>query len=760
MLIHRPPASVPDAALRVLSLRSIRVSGSCLRFTLALVALSMLLPAVASAKPRGKAAKQAAAVDREVVHAMHLRDRGQLDEAISLLQQVIGESPDALAPHRLYQEIAVLSRRNPMLVEAEYRHLLAEEPDDPRRILLHASARMAALVVSPERQSREEVREIERAIAAAEASPDLRAEAHLVSADLHHYMGNAAGVEEQLRASHDVDAFGPAARADLVAFLSGRGRHDEAVDLCLGLIDDVPWRLYACALLLPRRAGDDAAASVENQERVVQRLERVETDHDDDVVTLQSLEWVYDFLGEKKGSRRLRERLVELQPGWTPPLERNPYLQALPGGELLEEELVFFKRLDELRKGSTNDGWALVRELQSLEPELPDIPRIRAIYYRELAHALRADGVLDRDASRAAVRKALEATPDDPSVMNEWAYMSAVDDVDLVEALETVEAALATLLGESFDPLAISPGADFADFEIERSESVGAYIDTRGWVLYKLGRHQEAVQDLYLASLLTGDGTVHGHLGRARFAVGDDVGAFEHLLRALAMGTEDKEAVSDLARHLYEKLHVVPGGLDTLIEELRGQLEAEVDWADALFGELDQNLDADGGLAPPEERGPALSEPHARTRAGHRLIGEQAPDLSFVTLSGQEVTSDELRGHVVVVDFWATWCAPCIEAMPMMDALSRTFGKEGVVFVALSLDDGVEEVQRMWRGSDSPIRVGMAPEGISEAFDVEGIPATFVIDAEGEVVDFHGGYDGNTAEALTMTLIRLLAGAP
>jgi thiol-disulfide isomerase/thioredoxin len=241
--------------------------------------------------------------------------------------------------------------------------------------------------------------------------------------------------------------------------------------------------------------------------------------------------------------------------------------------------------------------------------------------------------------------------------------------------------------------------------------------------------------------------------------VGDDVGAFQHLLRALAMGTEDKEDVEGLARHLYEKLHVVPGGLETLVEELRRQLSAEVDWAESLFGELDPTLDEGGGVADPRDRGGPVPQPHARTRVNHPLVGSPAPDFTFTTLDGETVSRDSLRGHLVVVDFWATWCAPCVEAMPMMDALSRTFAREGVVFVALSMDDGIAEVRRMWVDSDSPIRVGMAPEGVSNAFFVEGIPATFVIDADGKIADFHGGYDSNTGEALTMTLIRLLAEA-
>jgi tetratricopeptide (TPR) repeat protein len=195
-----------------------------------------------------------------------------------------------------------------------------------------------------------------------------------------------------------------------------------------------------------------------------------------------------------------------------------------------------------------------------------------AYYNRELAFTMRNPKVDDRPGSRAAVRRASEATPDDPTVMNELAYMSAVDGVDLEEAMTLVDGALARLLGQPFDPMDIAFGERFADFEIARAETVGAYLDTRGWVLFQLGRFEEAQRDLVQASLLTRDGTVQAHLGRARHAVGNVRGAFHHLIRGLALGTEDSEVVRALAESLYDELHIVPGGLDALVQALQEEL--------------------------------------------------------------------------------------------------------------------------------------------------------------------------------------------
>lgn len=726
-----------------------------IRLAPAILAALVLLPAVALARPPARKAKETAALDRQVVHAMHLRDRGDLDEAFSLLQRLIGENPDSVIAHRQYQEMAVLGRRNPMLVEAEYRHMLASGPDDPRKRLLHASAQLAAMVVEEEIRTRETLREIERAVAAAEADPAVASEAHRVGADLSHLVGDSDAAERSLRAGLEADGGNLPLRADLVALLGQRGKLDEAVPLCLALVDDAPWRVYACAPLLGSGT-EDPAPSAADKERLAERLLRIETESARDPVTLQSLDWTYGFVGDEEGSRRLRERLAAIEPGWKPPLLRDPYLEPLPGGELQQAEIGLLEKVERLRNATGGDAWARVRALKDLEATLPESRRIRSYYYRELAQALRAPEVLDRDASRAAARRAMEEDPTEPSAMNEWAYMSALDEVDLADALAVVDAALGMLLGEPFDPISIDPGSSLSDLQAERGESVGAFVDTRGWILYRLGRHQEAVRDLFLASLLTGDGTVHGHLGRARYAIGEDAGAFQHLLRALALGTEDEEVVRDLALHLYDKLHVVPGGLDALVAETGRQARAEARWDDDVFGDIDPDLDVEGGLAGPDERAPGLPDAHARSRGAHRLEGRRAPAIRLTALDGTDVDLAALRGRVVVVDFWATWCAPCVEAMPLMEALASTFESEGVVFLALSMDEREADVRRFVGGRDSPVRVAMAAPSLAAEFSVEGIPATFVIDREGVVADFFAGYDASTIEDLTMALVRLL----
>jgi len=66
---------------------------------------------------------------------------------------------------------------------------------------------------------------------------------------------------------------------------------------------------------------------------------------------------------------------------------------------------------------------------------------------------------------------------------------------------------------------------------------------------------------------------------------------------------------------------------------------------------------------------------------------KRAPSLKLKDLSGKPVTLASLRGHVVVLSFWATWCAPCQEELPRLSAISKSYAGQNVRFVAVSIDD-------------------------------------------------------------------------
>lgn len=116
-----------------------------------------------------------------------------------------------------------------------------------------------------------------------------------------------------------------------------------------------------------------------------------------------------------------------------------------------------------------------------------------------------------------------------------------------------------------------------------------------------------------------------------------------------------------------------------------------------------------------------------------------APAWSLKDVNGQTVTSEQFKGKVVVVDFWATWCMPCRSEIPGYIDLQRKYGKDGLVIVGMSIDADEhpsDTVKTFVRKFGLNYQVVMADEAVQTAFGpMEAIPTTFLIDRAGQVRD-------------------------
>ncbi len=112
-----------------------------------------------------------------------------------------------------------------------------------------------------------------------------------------------------------------------------------------------------------------------------------------------------------------------------------------------------------------------------------------------------------------------------------------------------------------------------------------------------------------------------------------------------------------------------------------------------------------------------------------------APAWSLVDLDGKPLGSDVLKGKVVVVDFWATWCAPCVKEISDFVELQKKYADRGLVIAGLSLDSKGEEAVRPFAQRmkiNYPLAIA-TPEVVSAFGDIEGIPTSFLIDREGKI---------------------------
>ncbi len=145
--------------------------------------------------------------------------------------------------------------------------------------------------------------------------------------------------------------------------------------------------------------------------------------------------------------------------------------------------------------------------------------------------------------------------------------------------------------------------------------------------------------------------------------------------------------------------------------------------------------------------------------ATHIAEGTPAPALEARLLDGSTTTLSDQRGKVVIVNFWATWCAPCRAEMPALDAYYRKHRDEGLVVLAVSMDDPKDEAK---------VRQVMKPFAFDAAYgnksNIKGyeriwrLPLTFVVDRSGTLrkVDWYGD-PGLDDASLEKTVTPLLA---
>ncbi len=126
---------------------------------------------------------------------------------------------------------------------------------------------------------------------------------------------------------------------------------------------------------------------------------------------------------------------------------------------------------------------------------------------------------------------------------------------------------------------------------------------------------------------------------------------------------------------------------------------------------------------------------------GQRLSGE-APDFKLAAVDGSMVSLSDYSGKVIVVDFWATWCPPCLEMIPVLSKLHRQYANKGLVVLGVSLDqEGLDVLGAFVHENMIPYKILMGDKRITRAFGgISSIPTLYIIDREGRLVRKLAGY--------------------
>jgi peroxiredoxin len=138
-------------------------------------------------------------------------------------------------------------------------------------------------------------------------------------------------------------------------------------------------------------------------------------------------------------------------------------------------------------------------------------------------------------------------------------------------------------------------------------------------------------------------------------------------------------------------------------------------------------------------------------------VGDKAPDFRIVTDAGREVSRSSFGGKLLVLNFWATWCPPCIQEMPSLDEFQRRLASDGVVVLGVSVDRSEKAYRVFLNRAKVSFLTARDPEAaISGEYGTFKYPETYVIGANGRILQKHIGPRTWTDEKILSDIRSLL----
>ena len=136
----------------------------------------------------------------------------------------------------------------------------------------------------------------------------------------------------------------------------------------------------------------------------------------------------------------------------------------------------------------------------------------------------------------------------------------------------------------------------------------------------------------------------------------------------------------------------------------------------------------------------------------------QLPDFSLRNMEGKIVQSEDFSQKILVINFWATWCPPCLKEIPHLNELYLDFRSRGVIVLGISMDQGDPDVvQQFIQRHDVKYPVVMGNSSVGDDFGgIRGLPTTFIVDQNGVIIKRFDGYRPSYPKAMKRTVDQIL----
>lgn len=140
--------------------------------------------------------------------------------------------------------------------------------------------------------------------------------------------------------------------------------------------------------------------------------------------------------------------------------------------------------------------------------------------------------------------------------------------------------------------------------------------------------------------------------------------------------------------------------------------------------------------------------------------GQPAPTFVLPTAKGETVALDKLRGKVVYVDFWASWCGPCRRSFPWMNDMQQKYGGKGFVVVGVNVDKKRADADRFLAQNPANFTIAFDEAGATPAaYAVKGMPSSYLVDPSGKVTFVERGFLDESKPVLEQKIAALVAAA-